>query len=657
MPIRPLWNPARRSEHLVVLVLVAISAGLPGFAAGQNGAHPSSRPEAPEPASAGAAFARAIERARKAAERPAPATESEWGRRRGEILRKIRSGLQFDLFPTRTPLETTRRRRIHRDGFDIEPLVFASRPGFHVTANLYHPDDGAPSDLRRPAIVLPSGDLEGGKAHGSVQALAIALARHGFIVLAFDAAGTGERSAPENGPAESAHLLIAGRHRLSITAWDAMRAADVLRERRDVDENRLGIVAGSGGDAAGLYAALLDDRFEAVASIGLLADWADHITAMRRGNVPDHAPGLAETATLAEVHGVVAPTPLLVVTFAVPPADTRPTPPTLAEALRNIYAIEKAADRVRFVDVEGRPGPGSVEREAIVRHFVRELRSEELTGGLIEKTSDIEPPPATSLLFGDVPAGGIAVRSLALQWFGEVRPDWAADRVNRILDATGGSDMQSRLIPGAERTGGGDGPFGTDTSVRIRLRWTEPGSADPRAVVIAVAGGTDPDPAAGLRSAAESGHFAVVEVMPRGTGLPPAEEEAAAAAGILAGEPLLYQRAKDVRLAVRAARDTWIGAPVLLVARDEGAAMTALLAAVAERGSVARVILRALPPAAADLARRAAGLIPAVFRAPDLATRSDVPLLRHALALDHVLLAPGDDGDFARRVAEVAAGL
>jgi len=46
--------------------------------------------------------------------------------------------------PSRTPLNARIAGRLDRGDFRIEKIVFESRPGFYVTANLYLPATGRP---------------------------------------------------------------------------------------------------------------------------------------------------------------------------------------------------------------------------------------------------------------------------------------------------------------------------------------------------------------------------------------------------------------------------------------------------------------------------------------------------------------------------------
>src|SRR5215207_1294671 len=87
----------------------------------------------------------------------------------------------------RGPLNPRVTRTTPREGYTIEHVMFESLPGFVVTANLYRPSAAG----RHPAILMSMGHWDSGKAAG--QLLSVNLARRGFVVLAYDPVGQGER--------------------------------------------------------------------------------------------------------------------------------------------------------------------------------------------------------------------------------------------------------------------------------------------------------------------------------------------------------------------------------------------------------------------------------------------------------------------------------
>jgi len=175
-------------------------------------------------------------------------------------------------FPERTPLRTSVTRKLdYGEGFVIENLIYESRPGLVVTANLY-----LPSKIRGriPAIVVVHSQ-HAPKVQMELQDLGMTSARAGTAVLIMDQLGAGERlqSQPWEGHRESyfsryamgEQLYLAGESLMKWMVWDIDRGVDVLLTQPYIDPKRivlLGAVAG-GGDPAAVTAAL-DDRIAAV---------------------------------------------------------------------------------------------------------------------------------------------------------------------------------------------------------------------------------------------------------------------------------------------------------------------------------------------------------------------------------------------------------
>src|SRR4030095_3844020 len=75
------------------------------------------------------------------------------------------------------------------EGFQIENLVFESRPGLWVTANLYSPQ---PRRERMPGILLCHSH-HNPKTQGELQDMGMTWARAGYLALGMDQRGHGER--------------------------------------------------------------------------------------------------------------------------------------------------------------------------------------------------------------------------------------------------------------------------------------------------------------------------------------------------------------------------------------------------------------------------------------------------------------------------------
>jgi dienelactone hydrolase len=165
------------------------------------------------------------------------------------------------------------------EGFRIENLVFQSRPGLFVTANLYVPE---PRRDSMPGVLICHSH-HNPKTQGELQDMGMTWARLGYLVLVMDQLGHGERrqhpfrsqedyAGPFRVGREDYHfryntgiqLHLVGESLIGWMVWDLMRGIDLLLARPGIDPARIvlmGSVAG-GGDPAAVVAEL-DERVRA----------------------------------------------------------------------------------------------------------------------------------------------------------------------------------------------------------------------------------------------------------------------------------------------------------------------------------------------------------------------------------------------------------
>ena len=194
-------------------------------------------------------------------------TLADWEKFRDPRLKALVASV--GKFPDRGPLATRVTSEFRGDGYRRHNLVYQSRPGLWVTANLYLP---AEQRKQMPGIVILHSH-HAPKTQFELQDMGIIWARAGCAVLVMDQIGYGERieTYPWDREAHNSdHILgmqleLASENLMKWIIWDTMRGVDVLLQRGDVDEKEiilLGAVAG-GGDPAGVAAAL-DSRIAAV---------------------------------------------------------------------------------------------------------------------------------------------------------------------------------------------------------------------------------------------------------------------------------------------------------------------------------------------------------------------------------------------------------
>ena len=187
--------------------------------------------------------------------------------------RAMREGFLAALggLPERTPLQARTTGALSAgDGIRIEKVLFASQPGFWVSGNVYVPAASV-AKLPYPALLVPCGHSENGKAAKGYQYAGILGARAGFLTLVFDPVDQGERvreAKYSNWRGHNWGGALADRLGWSfarIRVWDAMRALDYLQERPDVDGGRMCVYGISGGGTATALVMSLDDRVKAAA--------------------------------------------------------------------------------------------------------------------------------------------------------------------------------------------------------------------------------------------------------------------------------------------------------------------------------------------------------------------------------------------------------
>ena len=188
--------------------------------------------------------------------------------------------------PERTPLNARVVGGLDRDGYRIEKVIFESQPRFYVTANLYLPKTGRPP---YPGVLFPLGHERGGKANRDWQHVLVSLARRGFVGLAWDPLGQGERSQFYDADLADSKLgafrsttehsmlgtqcLLVGDNLARYTIWDGIRALDYLLSRKEVDPARIAVTGNSGGGTHTAYLAALDDRLAVAAPSCYITSW------------------------------------------------------------------------------------------------------------------------------------------------------------------------------------------------------------------------------------------------------------------------------------------------------------------------------------------------------------------------------------------------
>jgi dienelactone hydrolase len=287
----------------------------------------------------------------------------------------------FGPLPEKTPLNPRVTGTVDRDAYKIEKVIFESRPGFLVTANLYIPK-GRKFPL--PGVVGTCGHSDTGKTYEAYQSFAQGLARMGYVVLIYDPLGQGERTQypdarlqPGRGRGVAEHLqagnqqFLVGEFLGTWRAWDGIRALDYLLTREEVDPRHVGVTGNSGGGTMTTWLCGVEQRWTMAAP-------SCFVTTFRR-NLENELPADTEQCppkalALGLDHGdflaALAPKPILILGKEKDYFDIRGTAETYAR-LKRLYGLLGAEENVAMFAGPTEHGYSQENREAMYRWFNR----------------------------------------------------------------------------------------------------------------------------------------------------------------------------------------------------------------------------------------------------------------------------------------------
>ncbi|RMG39922.1 MAG: hypothetical protein D6725_04410, partial [Planctomycetota bacterium] len=289
-------------------------------------------------------------------------------------------------FPRRTPLHPRLVRVIDAGAYRIECVLYESRPGHHVTANVYVPRGQGPF----PAVVVASGHSRSAKAAEYNQRFGGALAGHGMIALCYDPIGQGERSQilddegqPRFRSTTTEHFLIGvgsllvGRNTASYRIWDAIRAIDYLCQRNDVDRRRIGMTGCSGGGTLTAYTMALDQRVRCAAPACYITTFERLIATIGPQDTEQNIYGqIAFGMDQPDYLLMRAPRPTLIAATTEDFFDIAGTWDAMRQAKR-IYTRLGRPEAVAIVEADGKHGVKPVSLAAITQWMRRWLREED----------------------------------------------------------------------------------------------------------------------------------------------------------------------------------------------------------------------------------------------------------------------------------------
>jgi len=205
-------------------------------------------------------------------------TPAEVNTARSELRRKLTHSLGVNLLPEPADLHPRTVGSLVRSGYRIEKVVFESLPGVLVPAHLYVPE-GLRS--RAPAVLFYVGHWwPDAKTHPDFQAFCINMARLGFVVLAWDPFGQGERGISSRDHRRVEGLLV-GVAQQGFAEHETQCALRYLLSRKEVDPERIGMTGASGGGYNTWITAALDNRIKVAVPVVGTSELYEQISVTR----------------------------------------------------------------------------------------------------------------------------------------------------------------------------------------------------------------------------------------------------------------------------------------------------------------------------------------------------------------------------------------
>jgi dienelactone hydrolase len=305
------------------------------------------------------------------------ATAAEADRARPALRAKIRASLGFERLP-RPNLAARTIGTVSRSGYRIEKIVFQALPGMEVPAHLYVPDN---LRERVPAILFYSGHWwPDSKTRPEFQAFCINMARLGFVILAWDPFGQGERGISSRDHRRVEGLLV-GVAQQGFAEHETRAALDYLLGRPEVDPKSIGMTGASGGGYNTWVTSALDDRIAVAVPVVGTSEFLEQIRVTRPldwYHASEHChfvPGLIRYANNHELLAMVAPRPLLVIAASRDQSFPIEGVREIADYGRKLYSAYGATQKFGFFEdsTEGH-GYQKAKREAAYGWFLRWLK-------------------------------------------------------------------------------------------------------------------------------------------------------------------------------------------------------------------------------------------------------------------------------------------
>ena len=274
----------------------------------------------------------------------------------------------------------------------IDRVVFYSQGNFPITGLFYYPKE---IKNKLPAVVEFMGHSPNGKFYKDSQIIPQSLVKIGYVVLAFDFIGQGERrqflDLPDNQYSQQAwnnygccseHNLIgkamylSGDWSGSMFVRDSRAAVDYLISRAEVDAKRIGVTGCSGGGNLSVYAPALDPRIQFTAPSCWVSTYLANVENELVGDIEQCPPGvLAKGLDIADFLIAIAPKPVMIMDHTGDFFDLRAVKRAYRE-IHKIYQLLGKGGNVQLVIDDRRHEYSPLHRQSMYKFFSQHARVE-----------------------------------------------------------------------------------------------------------------------------------------------------------------------------------------------------------------------------------------------------------------------------------------
>ncbi len=292
---------------------------------------------------------------------PPYADLGQWQARRAWLRDQARVSCGLWPMPQPAPVAAEVFGRVERDGYTVEKVLFASRPGLYVTGNLYRPL-GTPGP--HPAVLCPHGHWTRGRIEHSEECSApgraIGLARRGIVAFSYDMVGFLDSDRLPHAW-DDPRLALWGVSAAGLQTLNSVRAVDFLCSLPDVDPTRIGVTGASGGGTQTFLLAAVDPRIAAAAPVNMVS------AHFQGGCICENPPSLRVGTFNPELISIMAPKPVLLISCT---GDWSADTPTVeGPMVRSIYSLYGEPEGVRWAREEAGHNYNRASRQHAYRFF------------------------------------------------------------------------------------------------------------------------------------------------------------------------------------------------------------------------------------------------------------------------------------------------